>query len=102
MIQRMRGQVSIDVDGIDLTTCTDIQVELIQEQTGTEMLFTGADVMVGPANVAVTIPKDTAMSLDVSPLRAQIMFTREDGYPDATLPFTVPVRELIKEDGYGD
>ena len=102
MIQRMRGQVSIDVDGIDLTTCTDIQVELIQEQTGTEMLFTGADVMVGPSNVAVTIPKDTAMSLDVSPLRAQIMFTREDGYPDATLPFTVPVRELIKEDGYGD
>lgn len=101
MIQRMRQQVSIEVDGIDLTTVTDIQVKLIQESTETEMLFTGADVMFGASNVAVTIPKETAMNLDVSPLRGQVMFTKEDGWPDATKPFTVPVSELIKEDGYG-
>ena len=102
MIQRMRSQVSVDVDGIDLTTVSDIEVILTQESTNTEVLFAGADVMFGENTVAVTLPKELAMQLDVSPLRAQIMFTKEDGYPDATLPFTIPVRELIKEDGYGD
>ena len=103
MFQRMRGAVSITVDGIDLTKVTDIEVELIQEDTGVEMLFTGGEVVVtGETALTVTIPKDTAMSLEVAPLRGQIMFTREDGMPDATKPFTVSVEELIKEAGYGN
>jgi len=40
--------------------------------------------------------------LEVAPMRGQIMFTREDGMPDATKPFTVSVEELIKEAGYGN
>ena len=102
MIQRMRNQISIDVDGIDLTTVSDIEVILTQEDTNTKVLFSGADVMFDSTKIAVTLPKSLAMQLDVSPLRAQIMFTKEDGYPDATLPFTIPVRELIKEEGYGN
>ena len=103
MFQRMRGAVSITVDGIDLTKVTDIEVELIQEDTGVEMLFTGAEVAIASSDtLQVVIPKDVAMALEVSPLRGQIMFTYENGYPDATKPFTVPVSELIKEDGYGD
>lgn len=102
MFQRMRSAVSITVNGVDMTTVTDIEVKLIQEDTGVEMLFTGGDVMIADsATIEVVIPKDIAMQLDVAPLRGQVMFTRGNGYPDATRPFTVPVSELIKEDGYG-
>lgn len=103
MFQRMRGVISIDVEEVDMTTVTDIEVKLIQEDTGVEMLFTGGSVsVISETTVQVEIPKATAMQLEVSPMRGQIMFTREDGYPDATKPFTVPVSELIKEDGYGN
>ena len=103
MFQRMRSAVPITVDGVDLTTVTDIEVELVQESTGVEMLFTGSDVVVGGSSeLTVMIPKDVGMQLEVSPLRGQIMFTHNDsGLPDATKPFTIPVSELIKEAGYG-
>lgn len=103
MFQRMRSAVSITVDGVDMTTVTDIEVKLIQEDTGVEMLFAGGDVtIVDSATVQVVVPKDIGMQLDVAPLRGQVMFTYSDGIPDATKPFTVPVSELIKEDGYGN
>lgn len=102
MFQRMRGAISISIDEVDMTAVTDIEVKLIQEDTGVDLLFTGDQVAVAnESTVQVEIPKATAMELDVAPLRGQVMFTRPDGYPDATKPFTVPVSELIKEDGYG-
>ena len=102
MFQRMKSAISITVDGVDLYSVTDIEVKLIQEDTGVEMLFTGAEVAVATLDtLQVVIPKDIAMQLEVAPLRGQIMFTYSNGFPDATKPFTVPVSELIKEDGYG-
>ena len=102
MFQRMRSAIPITVDGVDMTTVTDIEVKLIQEDTGVDMLFTGSDVsVVDAATVQVVIPKDVALQMEVSPLRGQIMFTWDNGFPDATKPFIVPVSELIKEDGYG-
>lgn len=102
MFQRMRSAVSITVDGVDMLTVSDVEVKLIQEDTGVEMLFTGSDVAIADsATVQVEIPKEIGMQLEVAPLRGQIMFTRENGYPDASKPFTVPVSELIKEEGYG-
>lgn len=102
MFQRMRSAVPITVNGVDMLTVTDIEVKLIQEDTGVNMLFTGGDVLVvDSATVQVEIPKEVGMQLEVSPLRGQIMFTHPNGIPDATKPFTVPVSELIKEDGYG-
>lgn len=103
MFQRMRGVIPIEVDGVDMTTVTDIEVKLIQEDTGVDLLFTGSQVTVASSStVQVEIPKATAMQLDVAPLRGQVMFTYSDGIPDATKPFTVSVSELIKEDGYGN
>lgn len=102
MFQRMRGVISIEVDGVDMTTVTDIEVKLRQEDTGVDLLFTGSQVAVAnESTVQVEIPKVTAMQLDVSPLRGQVMFTMPNGIPDATKPFTVPVSELIKVEGYG-
>ena len=102
MFQRMRGSVSIEIDGVDLMTVSDVEVKLIQEDTGVELLFTGADVAIANSStVTVVIPKEVSMQLEVAPMRGQVMFTRADGFPDATKPFTVPVSELIKEDGYG-
>lgn len=102
MFQRMRSVVSITVNGVDMLNVTDIEVKLIQEDTGVEMLFTGSDVMIASeTEISVVIPKDIAMQLEVAPLRGQIMFTMPNGIPDATKPFTIPVSELIKEEGYG-
>lgn len=102
MIQRMRNLVVITVEDIDLTTVTDIEVELIQESTGVERLFSGGEVVVvDDSKLSIDLPKDFCMQLDVEPLRAQVMFTRDTGLPDATKPFAVPVRELLKEAGYG-
>ena len=102
MFQRMRSAVPIIVDGVDMTTVTDIEVKLIQEDTGVDLLFTGSQVAVAnESTVQVEIPKVTAMQLELAPLRGQVMFTQPNGYPDATKPFTVPVSELIKVDGYG-
>lgn len=102
MFQRMRSAVSITVNDVDMLTVTDVEVKLIQEDTGVEMLFTGSDVAIADAStVSVVIPKDIGMQLEVAPIRGQIMFTRDNGYPDATSPFTISVSELIKEEGYG-
>lgn len=102
MFQRMRSAITIAVSGVDLATVTDIEVKLIQEDTGIELLFTGSDVMIASeTEISVIIPKDIAMQLEVAPIRGQVMFTKEDGYPDATKPFVLKVSELIKEDGYG-
>ena len=102
MFQRMRSVVSITVNGVDMLTVTDIEVKLIQEDTGVEMLFTGSDVMIADSStISVEIPKEIGMQLEVAPLRGQIMFTMPNGIPDATKPFTIPVSELIKEEGYG-
>ena len=102
MFQRMRGAIAIAIDGTDMLTVSNIEVKLIQEETGVEMLFSGSGVAVADSStVQVEISKEVAMQLNTSPLRGQVMFTREDGYPDATRPFTVPVSELIKEEGYG-
>ena len=103
MYQRMRGLISIEVDGVDMTTVTNIEVYLEQESTGLQRLFTGSDVTVADySKILISLPKEFCMQLDVSPLRAQVMFTRDTGLPDATQPFKIPVRELIKEAGYGD
>lgn len=102
MFQRMRGVVSITIDGVDMMTVSDVEVKLIQEDTGVDLLFSGSDVMIADSsNVEVTIPKEVAMQLDTSPMRGQVMFTQENGIPDATKPFTVKINELIKEEGYG-
>ena len=102
MFQRMRSVVPITVNGVDMLNVTDIEVKLIQEDTGVEMLFTGSDVMIADsATVQVEIPKAIGMQLEVAPIRGQIMFTMPNGIPDATKPFTIPVSELIKEEGYG-
>lgn len=103
MFQRMRSLIAVDVDGIDLTTVTDIEVQLIQEDTGVELLLSGDEVtVVSETQVSFGIPKSVGMQLEAAPIRAQIMFTRDTGLPDATKPFNIPVSELIKEAGYGD
>ena len=101
MIQKMRNLVTINVHGVNLYEVTDIEVCL--EQNGAELLYSGSDVQIGSeSQLLIDVPKSTAMTLDFKKLvRGQVMFTK-DGIPDATKPFTFPVLELLKGDGYGD
>lgn len=101
MIQRMRNNITVNVDGVDLSTVTNIEVFLRQESTGVERLISGASITAGDGVLVFELPKELGMQLEASPIRAQIMFTRENGLPDATSPFNIPVRELMKEAGYG-
>lgn len=50
----------------------------------------------------VWIPKEAAMTFDTTEILGQVMYTMQDGLPDATKIFKVNVDELLKEAGYGD
>lgn len=102
MIQKMKNLVTINVHGVDLTAVTNIEVCFKQDST--ELLYTGNDVQVGSeTQLLVSIPKSVAMGLNPKALvYGQVMFTKEGDIPDATDVFTIKVRELIKEAGYGN
>ena len=101
MIQKMRNLVTINVRGVNLYEVTDIEVCL--EQNTTELIYSGENVEIGnETQLLVNVPKSVAMNLDFKkPMRGQVMFTK-NGVPCATNPFTFPVLELLKGDGYGD
>lgn len=101
MIQKMKNFVTINVRSIDLYAVTDIEVQL--QQGSTTMLYTGDEVQIGNEHqLLVEVPKSVAMGLDRTKyVEGQVMWTK-DGIPDASDVFTVTVRRLLKEAGYGD
>lgn len=103
MFQRMLNYVTISVPEIDLTSVYNVEVTLDQKSSGAEFTYSGDSVVVaGEHLLTVTIPKEDAMSFNAKTIRGQVMFTRQNGVPDATKIFQMNVDELLKEDGYGD
>lgn len=101
MFQRMANYVTINVPDVDLTTVTNIEVSFEQRSSGTELTYSGDSVSVSTEHqLVVAMPKQDAMLLDSHPVKGQVMFT-EGAVPNATRVFTVPVNELLKEEGYG-
>ena len=102
MIQRMLNRVTINVPDIDLNTVSDVEVTFEQKSSGTELTYSGDNVVVAGAHqLVVTIPKEDAMLLDNKAVRGQVMYMI-GADPFATKIFTTTVDELLKEDGYGD
>ncbi len=103
MFQRMANYVPITIDNVDMTIVSNIEVSFEQRSSGVELLYSGDNIsVVDVHNIVVEMPKSDAMKLDDKPVRGQVMFTRDNGVPDATDIFQVPVKELLKDDGYGD
>lgn len=104
MIQKMRNQLVVNVPGEDMNTMTNIEVTIEQEENNLEFTYSGDSIAVSAAGkVLVSIPKEDADQLNFeNDVRGQVMFTRPTGFPDATRIFRIPVRELLKEGGYGN
>lgn len=103
MIQKMLNRVAIDVPEVDLNTVSEIEVTFKQRSSSVEVTYTSENITVADEHtLVVEIPKSDAMKLDNKNMDGQVMFTRDDGTPDATEIFTVNVAKLLKEDGYGN
>lgn len=103
MFQRMANRVILPVKDFDMTVVSDIEVCFEQRSTETELVYKDESVYVESEHeVAVLMPKEDAMLLDDHPVRWQVMFIGQDGYPNATKVKQMPVNELLKDDGYGE
>lgn len=102
MIQKMKNLVPINVHDVDLNSVTDIEVCL--KQGSTELLYSGEQIQIGSeSQLLISVDKSVAATLDPSKyVYGQVMWTDENDIPDATDIFTITVRKLLKEAGYGD
>lgn len=96
MRQKIKNTVHISVDGIDLTTLTNIEFYVRQ----VNKFFQYTPQIIDASNMIVTIPKEDADELCCACVKLQFAFTDKDGNDDASEVVSVPMEELLKGDGY--
>lgn len=96
MRQRIKNTVYITVDGVDLTTLTNIEFYVRQ----VDLFFQYTPEIIDAHNMTVTIPKEDADKLCCSCVKLQFAFTDANGNDDASEPVIVTVEELLKGEGY--
>lgn len=102
MRQRMKNKVVISLDDVQLDAVSDVEVTFDQKMSGVELSYKGDQIeILSESELAVIIPKEDAMKLLDKPIRYQVMYM-EDGFPEATKIYKMPVDELLKDDGYGE
>jgi len=93
----MENDLSVTVEGVDLTTVTGLVFWIKQEKVFLEYVPEVAD----SGTMLVHIPKEDAMKLWNSHVEVQFAFTGGDGRPQASDIVRVGVERLLKEAGYG-
>lgn len=96
MRQRIENYLSVTVDGVDLTTVTDIVFWIKQSYVFLEYVPEVAD----SSTMLVHIPQEDAMRLSASKVEMQFAFTGQDGRPFASDIVQMGVERLLKEAGY--
>ena len=96
MRQKIENNLDVEVKGVDLTGCTDL--EFYVKQDG--LFFQYTPVVVDASNMIVTVPYEDAMKLRKTTVKVQFAFTNESGHPDSSAPVEIPVGEFLKEAGY--
>ena len=96
MRQRMKNYLRITVEGVDLTTSSNIEFYI--KQGGLFLQYTPE--VISSEEMLVAIPYEDAMSLSSTDCRVQFALTDANGTPLATNVKTVPVGILLKEAGY--
>ena len=96
MRQRMENDLSVTVEGVDLTTVTGLVFWVRQEKVFLEYVPEVAD----SGTMLVHIPKEDAMKLWNSDAEMQFAFTAQDGRPLASEIVQMSVGRLLKEAGY--
>lgn len=102
MRQRMRNAITVKVDGMNLTTCTDIHVYVAQN--GITYDYSGTAISIDDADTSllkVVIPKSDAMNFKVGEAEVQIALTDASGSPRSHNPIRVKMGKLLKGEGYG-
>lgn len=96
MRQRMKNYLSIAVNGVDLTTVSNIEFYLRQAS----LFFQYTPKVVSAEEMLVEIPYEDAMKLTSGECRIQFAYTDISGTPLATDVKNVSVGTLLKEAGY--
>lgn len=103
MIQRMFNRVPLEFPDVDFSAASDVEVTFDQKTSGVELTYAEEAVaVIDETHLEVYVPKEDALKLYHKPIRYQAMFIGADGFPSASKIYTMPVDELLKDDGYGD
>ena len=97
MRERIRNELHIEVDGVDLTTVRNIEFYVRQ---GKCFFRTYPAFVVSPSEMTVSIPFEDAMQLTSSMASLQFAFVDANGTPRASEPAAEPVGILLKKAGY--
>lgn len=96
MRRRIENLLQIQVDGIDLTTVSNIEVYV--KQISFFKQYTPQNITEN--TMLVDIPLQDAMQMKTGTASIQFAFVDADGNPRASEITEVPVSELLKEAGY--
>lgn len=99
MRRGIRNIVSVTVEDMDLTACSNIK--LFVRQFGTEYEYTGTVSSSDTAKVTFTIPKIDAVKFRAGLSEIQVALTDSDGVPRSHDPIKIKMGDLLKEEGYG-
>lgn len=97
MRQRIENELSVTVEGVDLTTVRDLVFWVRQSSVFLEYVPEIAD----SGTMLVHIPKEDAMKLRSSDVEMQLAFTDGEGRPMASDIVRMSVDRLLKGAGYG-
>ena len=93
----MENDLSVTVEGVDLTTVTGLVFWVRQEKVFLEYVPEVAD----SGTMLIHIPKEDAMKLRSSDVEMQFAFTTQEGRSLASDIVRMSVDRLLKEAGYG-
>ena len=96
MRQRMKNYLEVAVKGVDLTTSSNIEFYLCQD----EFFRQYTPEVAASDKMVVEIPCADAMKLASGAVLVQFALTDKNGTPHAPDPKAIPVDVLLKEAGY--
>lgn len=96
MFQNIENRLTMEVEGVDLTTVINIEVYVKQNHR----FFTYAPTVLSADTMTITVPMIHARSLSVGTVEMQFAFTYGGGAPGQSEVVEVPVERFLKEAGY--
>ena len=98
MDQKLRQKIIIEVEGEDMTTTAGIIFTVKQPRAELNLACTAVDA----SNIYCELTKDEAMELMAGKCRCQLLYTDAEGTAHRSSVISLPVGEVLKEDGYGN
>lgn len=96
MRRRIKNNLHITVEGVDLTKASNLEFYMRQGPLFRQYV----PEVLSESEMLVTIPLEDTTSLELTKVSLQLAFTNENGEPLATDPSIIPVDDLLKEVGY--